>query len=83
MRSPGFTAESAIFPAAGHYRTTWPLGVGEPSLTTALSVPGRPSGRDPGRIPGCICVTPEGCPCCSAVTTRPPTDRQLRPGCRH
>lgn len=73
MRSPGFTGESAIRPAAGHYRTTWPLGGGGPALTTALSVPGRFGGRDPGCIPGCICVTQEGCPCCSAVTTRPPT----------
>lgn len=72
MRSPGFTGESALHATIGRYRTTWPPGDGEPSLTTTLSVPVRPGQGGRPCIPGCICVTPEGCPCCDVATTRPP-----------
>jgi hypothetical protein len=70
VRSPRFTGESAVYATTGHYRTSWLPGDGEPSLWVALSVPGK-RGRD--CIPGCICVTPEGCPCCDVIATRRPT----------
>jgi hypothetical protein len=73
MRSPGFTGESAIYATARHYRTARTVSGGAPSLTAALSLPPRPGQRGRACLPGCICVTPEGCPCCDMAAPRQPT----------
>jgi hypothetical protein len=71
MRSPGFSGELALYRTGHRYRTTWP---GHPAIGLALQARATWSGRPgPGRpdcIPGCICVTPEGCPCCDVVPDR-------------
>lgn len=72
MRSPGFTGELAVYRTSRSYRVAWS---GRPTMGLALMVLNGRSGQ--GRqdcIPGCICVTPEGCPCCDVIQdqTLPP-----------
>ena len=69
-RMPGFTAEAAHYPSATSYgsRAARPEASG---VLPSLVAPG------PGRcIPGCICVTPEGCPCCDSIF-KPPWGRRV------
>jgi hypothetical protein len=78
MSAPGFTGESALYPTVGHYRSAWSTARGEATLTAALSPilsGGRGRGGRRGCIEGCICVTPEGCPCCDVL---PPEQRILQ-----
>lgn len=63
-RMPGFTAEAADYASGNSYRSTF----GRTGTTAVSGVTPSLVAPDGGRcIPGCICVTPEGCPCCDSI----------------
>ena len=64
MRMPGFTAETALLAAGRSYRAISRAG-GRSSAISPSLVASR--GSKPGCDPTCVCVTPEGCPCCQSV----------------
>jgi hypothetical protein len=81
MNIPGFTAEASLAKTIGRYtlvpiRATGAFGRALiPQQIRRLGTPNQPC------IPGCICVSPFGCPCCDSIgwpwpTTGPfdPTD---------
>jgi hypothetical protein len=87
VRSPGFNAYAAVYPTARHYRTMWSPADSRTSLSAALSipVPHRPVTGPLGPVPGpmgrkcdptCLCVVPEGCPCCEVIAPRQPFMRE-------
>jgi len=63
-RMPGFTAQAADYPSGNSYRS-----ISASTGTTAASgvFPSLVAPPRRGCIPGCICVTPEGCPCCESI----------------
>ena len=76
-RLPGFTASAAL----GRSRQTY-KGGGTPSaqgggrrFSVQVQAAFPSSGRD--CIPGCLCVTPVGCPCCGTLFPPLTPDRWL------
>ncbi len=68
MSMPGFTAETALFATTRSYRAISRTARLKPLVSPSLRL-SRPTSRGPKPcIPGCICVTPEGCPCCDMLT---------------
>jgi hypothetical protein len=61
MKIPGFTAEASYSKPSESYHGT---SGRTRNAQSARVIPQRLSQGN--CIPGCICVTPEGCPCCSA-----------------
>lgn len=68
MRHPGFTAEAALGRSSAHYRTTvsW---LGPLAVVPTIAASAAPRRED--CLP-CVCVTPEGCPCCDVMTKEQP-----------
>lgn len=76
MTIPRFDAEASLYKTSGHYR----LATGRFSGLYAEQV--RPQFFYPRRggdwcIPGCICVSPIGCPCCDSLFPTFPTPMNL------
>ncbi len=77
QRMPGFTAEQ-ILPASGaattyrsaNTRRSGPSAGFVPQSIFGRSRLGTPVGQEPC-IPGCICVSQDGCPCCDTTTILP------------
>jgi hypothetical protein len=63
-RVPGFTAETALGRGSRTYRTT-ARGYGH-AQSTVIPQFSRLGWPGDGCIPNCICVTEEGCPCCTS-----------------
>ncbi len=63
MKAPGFTAEASLYETSEHYghRSQTGAALGRAVL---LQLGKGPFGRC---IPGCVCVTSEGCPCCTSI----------------
>lgn len=68
---PGFTAGSAVYAARRSYRIGARSSSSSDSSGVVPSIGRAGRGRD--CIPGCICVTPEGCPCCDTIFPVPET----------
>jgi hypothetical protein len=64
-RMPGFTAEAAVYASETSYRTAGPPADRSSGVFPSLVAPTGTGGR--GCIPGCICITQKGCPCCSSI----------------
>src|SRR5438552_719030 len=66
MKVPGFTAEATVYATDRSYRmiARIPGSNGTPGVSPSL-IGSRVPGRD--CIQGCICVQPEGCPCCESI----------------
>jgi hypothetical protein len=59
---PGFTAEAAYYRSGNSYRAAaGRTGPADSGVVPSLVSPNRRC------IQGCICVTPEGCPCCDSI----------------
>jgi len=63
-RTPGFTAEIALGRGSRPYSSRHKGGHATPQVVPQFSRLGRPTGEC---IPGCICVSPFGCPCCKSI----------------
>jgi hypothetical protein len=70
MTALGFTADVTLYKASGRYRVTVGPASGfyAEQVRPQLSI--RRNGAD-GCIPGCICVSPIGCPCCDSLFPTP------------
>lgn len=69
MNMPGFTAEAAVYATGRSYRAKARFSGSNAASGVSPSLIGsRGSGR--ACIPGCICVQPEGCPCCESIGSR-------------
>lgn len=72
LRMPGYGAEYALGRAGTSYTSPWrAVADGAFTLQSILGRGGQPilgrggTGKPPGHCdPTCLCVTPEGCPCC-------------------
>lgn len=64
-RMPGFTADAGDYPSGNSYRSM-SAGAGPTTTSGVFTSFVSPRGRC---IQGCICVTPEGCPCCESIFT--------------
>ena len=62
MNLPGFTAEAALGRASNYYGSA-SNSAGGGSVTAQLRPIRNPF--KPNCIPGCICVSPINCPCCT------------------
>jgi hypothetical protein len=70
MSAPGFTASIALYKTSGRYR----VAAGRVSGLYAEQVHPQLYVRRNGAgecIPGCICVSPIGCPCCDDLSSIP------------
>ena len=59
---PGFTAEAAVYASGRSYRAVAGTSASHAASGVFLSFAER--SRD--CIPGCVCATQEGCPCCDS-----------------
>jgi hypothetical protein len=72
---PGYGAEFALGRAGTSYM--WPRGAVADSAFVLQAILSRGGTSKPPRHcdPTCLCVTPEGCPCCGQI---PPTELMAR-----
>jgi hypothetical protein len=65
MRMPGYGAECALGLAGTSYTSSRQATADGGTFTLQASFGPRGRGEPPGHCdPTCLCVTPEGCPCC-------------------
>jgi hypothetical protein len=66
-RVPGFTGDRALLPAARPYAAR-SVPRASAAVLTPQMLPLRPGSVGPLHCNGtCLCVTPEGCPCCHDI----------------
>jgi len=72
LRMPGYDAEGALGPARTCYTSPRRAASGGRAFTPQAIFGRGGKGERPGHCdPTCLCVTPEGCPCCVQL---PPTE---------
>lgn len=63
-RMPGFTADAAVYASETSYRLV--AGASGSNGDSGV-IPSFAGPKSRGCIPGCICTTAEGCPCCDTI----------------
>lgn len=64
VRLPGFTAEFSLNGRRHYVALERPSGFGVEGKVSTTVVPQLRIWQPGDCIPGCVCVRPEGCPCC-------------------